>query len=496
MPNLLYLNTENTYSLPSGTLKANIDRDKIKTSIVHLGVTNFHRAHQAAYMQELIEKHHELNFGICGIDLLESDRKIYNILKDQDGLYTAIFKNTNGIHEYKIIDAIVEYFYGPENPLAAIERMAQPDIKIISLTIAEDGYHLNEITGEFNLTHPEVEQDILNKFNPKTVFGYLTQAFKLRKNRGIPGCTILSCDNIKKNGDTIKSSFFNYVAKTEPSLLPWLEQNTSFPNSMVDRITTVTSSEDIELLKKKYLIYDQWPVVCETFSSWIIEDKFLFDRPDWEKAGIQFVKNIEPFENMKLRILNAGHSILGILGTLHGYKYVHEVANDEDFVLFLNAFIDKEVANNLVGSSEQNIQSYKREVIQRFKNAHIKDRLSRICKESSSKIPLFILPTTQDQLAKKDHIENSAFLIAAWCKYYDGEDDQGNTYEIMDSLSNQLVRAAAKSHVKPEAFLEVSTIFGDLHKHQSLVDRFKYYTTKLRTLTIKESLQQLSSGRL
>ena len=496
MPSLLYLNSENTHSLPSSISKSKIDRDKIRTSISHIGVTSFHRAHQAVYMHELIDKHEELNFGICGIDLLESDRKTYNILKDQDGLYTAIFKNANGIFEYKVIGAIVEYFYGPENPLAAIERLAQPDIKIISLTIAEDGYHANEITGEFNLKHPEVEEDILNKFNPKTVFGYLTQAFKLRKNRGLAGCTILSCDNIKANGDTLRASFFNYVTKSEPSLLPWLKQNTSFPNSMVDRITTVTSPRDIDLLKKKQLIYDQWPVVCETFSSWIIEDNFLLDKPDWEKVGIRFVKNIEPFENRKLRVLNAGHSILGILGTLKGYKYVHEAANDEDFVIFLEGFIDNEVAHNLIGSSKQSIDSYKREVINRFKNTHINDRLSRICKESSSKIPLFILPTTIDQLGRNANIDKSAFILAAWCKYYDGIDDQGNPFEISDSLSIQLVRAATQAHIKPESFLEVESVFGNLNTNKVFVEKFTSYTKKLKTLTIHEGLHQFNNNTL
>ncbi|WP_158975957.1 mannitol dehydrogenase family protein [Cellulophaga sp. L1A9] len=496
MSNLLYLNTENSHSLANSILKPKIDRDKIKTGIAHIGLSNFHRAHQAYYIHELIEKHDELNFGICGIDLLESDRKIYNILKDQDGLYTLVTKNADGTQEYKIIASIIEYFYGPENPLAAIERLARPDIKIISLTIAEDGYHLNETTGEFNLTHPEVEEDSVSKFNPKTVFGYLTQVFKLRKDRGLPGCTILSCDNIKANGDTIKKSFYTYVEKTEPTLLPWLKENTSFPNSMVDRITTVTSNKDIELLKKTHHIYDQWPVVCEPFSKWIIEDDFIAGRPDWEKVGIQFVKKIEPFENTKLRILNAGHSILGILGALNGYKYVHEVANDEDFILFLENYIDTEVTPNLKNTDQYNLEAYKEEVIDRFKNPYIHDRLSRICKESSSKIPIFVFPTLTKQLSNQQSIEYATFVMAAWCKYYDGIDDFGKSFDISDSLSNQLIRTAALSHQNPQLFLEKNAIFKDLVVHDLFRKRFNYYLSKLRSLPIKECLVLMNKKML
>ncbi|MCR1026298.1 mannitol dehydrogenase family protein [Cellulophaga baltica] len=496
MPNLLYLNTENTNSLPNSILKSNVDRDKIKTGIAHIGLSNFHRAHQAYYMHELIEQHQELNFGICGIDLLESDRKIYNILKDQDGLYTLITKKANGTIDYKIISSIIEYFYGPENPLAAIERLARPDIKIISLTIAEDGYHLNETTGEFNLTHPQVKEDSLSKFNPKTVFGYLTQVFNLRKERGLPGCTILSCDNIQANGDTVKKSFFNYVEKTTPSLLPWLQENTSFPNSMVDRITTVTSAKDIELFKETYNIYDQWPVVSEPFSKWIIEDNFISGKPDWEKIDIQFVKDIEPFENAKLRILNAGHSILGILGTLNGYKYVHEVANDEDFISFLENYIKTEVTPSLQNTEQQNLKAYKKEVIDRFKNPHINDSLSRICKESSSKIPIFVFPTLLKQLSNQESIAHATFVMAAWCKYYDGVDDYGKTFDITDNLSNQLIRTAALSQQNPQLFLENNSLFKDLVHHDRFKERFEYYLSKLRSLSIKEGLVLMNTGKL
>lgn len=484
-----YLNAENLSSLPTNASIPSYDRDQIKTSILHIGVGNFHRSHQAYYIHELIDKYKELDYGICGVDLLESDRKIYNILKDQDGLYTLYTKEANGAHKAKIIGSIVEYFYGPENPLAVIERMASPEIKIISLTIAEDGYLLNEITGAFDINHPAVTEDIKNPFSPKTVFGYLMQSFKLRKLRNLPGCTILSCDNIKSNGDTMKQSLFNYVSKTEPDLLEWISENTTFPNTMVDRITPITNSKDISNLKEDFSIDDQWPVVCEPFSQWVIEDKFIHGKPDWEKVGVQYTQNIGPFENLKLRLLNASHTILGILGTLHGYKTVYETATDKDFMLFLKSFMDDEVTPTLTDSDKISIDKYKTSLVSRFQNPHINDQLFRICQESSAKIPVFILPTIKYQLQNGQNLKQAAFVIAAWAKYNDGVDDNENSYEIIDVMSGTLIRTAALSIQNPMKFIEIKSIFNDLSENEVFTSYYLDALSQLRKNKVKTCIQ-------
>ncbi|MFY0715312.1 mannitol dehydrogenase family protein [Seonamhaeicola sp. NFXS20] len=493
MSKSFYLNMENLKQLPPNVLKPLFNRDNIKTSILHIGVSNFHRSLQAFYTHELIERFNELNYGICGVDLLDTSRKIYNILKDQDGLYTLYIKEINGVHKAKVIGSIVEYFFGPENPMAVIEKMASPDIKIISLTIAEDGYHLNEITGEFDLNHPSVYEDLKNPLSPNTVFGYLTQAFKLRKLRGLPGCTILSCDNIKENGNTIKQSFFNYVSKVDPDLLPWLTKNTTFPNTMVDRITPITELRDIYSLKNEFLIEDQWPVVCESFSQWVIEDNFFDEKPAWDKVGVQFTKDIKPFERMKLRLLNASHTILGILGTLHGYKTVHEASIDNDFNTLLNSYMDKEVTATLEMQDIKTINDYKKNIISRFQNPYINDKLSRICQESSAKIPLFILPTIKDQLKGEKQIKIAAFIIAAWCKYNDGIDDQNNPYKIIDSLSGTLIRNAALSHQNPTKFLEITSVFGNLSENEIFRNHYLESLSLLRRKNVKDCVQELNS---
>ena len=484
------LNAENLDFLPAKVVVPSYDRDVIKTSVLHIGVGNFHRSHQAYYVNELIDKHKELNYGICGVDLLDSNRKMYNILKDQDGLYTVYIKEANGAHKAKIIGSIVEYFYGPENPLAVIERMASPDIKIISLTIAEDGYHLNEITGAFDINHPAVTEDIKDPFNPKTVFGYLTQSFKLRKLRNLSGCTVLSCDNIKSNGDTMRQSLLDYVSKVEPDLVTWIIDNTTFPNTMVDRINPITSSIDRNALKQDFAIDDQWPVIVEPYSQWVIENKFVHETPAWEQVGVQYTDAIGPFENLKLQLLNASHTILGILGSLHGYKTVYEAASDVDFLTFLQSFLDEEVSPTLVDSSAAAIDAYKKSILTRFQNSHINDQLFRICQESSAKVPLFILSTVKAQLLSNKKIKKAAFIIAAWSKYNDGIDDHGNSYEIIDTMSGTLIRTAALSIQNPMKFIEIKAIFDDLAQHTEFSNAYLAAVEKIRSREIKQCIME------
>ncbi|WP_025006769.1 mannitol dehydrogenase family protein [Marinilabilia salmonicolor] len=494
MKTSISLKQENLSRLLPNVKTPSYDRDKVKTSIVHIGVGNFHRSHEAFYTNELMEQSGVLDCGICGVGLLDHDRKIYNILKDQDGLYTLVTKELDGSLNARVIGSIVEYIFAPENPIAVIEKMADPDIKIISLTITEGGYNLNEGTGEFDFSNPVIVEDMKNPMSPKTVFGYLAQAMKLRMNCNSGGCTIQSCDNIQGNGDVAKKSFLNYVQKAEPELLPWIEENVSFPNAMVDRITPVTVAEDIEKLQEKFLIDDQWPVVCEPFIQWVIEDDFKAGRPEWEKVGVQFVENVVPFENMKLRLLNAGHSVLGMLGALHGYRTIDQAARDSDFKVFLRAFMDEEVTPTLGDLGDINLKKYKNSLIDRFRNIYIKDLIARICLESSAKFPIFLLPTIKAQLKNGGNFARAAFVVAAWCKYNDGIDENGNTYAIEDAMSNELIRAAALSHQNPIRFLEIEPVFGDLVNNKAFVDAFLSSLEKLRNKNVKDCVREINAG--
>lgn len=408
---------------------------------------------------------------------------------------TLVTKELDGSLSASVIGSIVEYIFAPENPIAVVEKMANSDIKIISLTITEGGYNLNEATGEFDFSNPVIVEDMKNPTSPKTVFGYLTQALKLRMLRGVGGCTIQSCDNIQGNGDVAKKALIKYVEKAEPELLSWVEENVSFPNAMVDRITPVTVASDIDNLKEQFMVEDQWPVVCEPFIQWVIEDQFSAGRPAWEKVGAQFVENVIPYENMKLRLLNAGHSVLGMLGALHGYKTIDEVAKDVDFHQFLRAFMDNEASATLGDLGDINLEEYKDNLISRFQNVYIKDLISRICLESSAKIPIFLLSTVRAQLKSGSSIERAAFIIAAWCRYNDGVDELGNNYPIEDAMSNELIRAAALSHQTPTRFLEIEQVFGDLANSEPFVEAFLKSLDMLRNNKVKDCVKQINSSQ-
>ncbi|SHG46358.1 mannitol 2-dehydrogenase [Salegentibacter echinorum] len=493
MKTSVVLNQENLSSVLSNVKVPNYNRDEIITSIVHIGVGNFHRSHQAYYTDMLMEQFGVTDCGICGIGLLDYDRKIYNILKDQDGLYTLMVKELDGTYSARVIGSIVEFIFAPENPLAVIEKIAHPDIKIVSLTITEGGYNLNEATGKFDFSNPVIIEDMKNPRSPKTVFGYLTQALKLRMERELGGITIQSCDNIQGNGDVAKKALTDYIKETEPDLLPWFEENVSFPNAMVDRITPVTVLEDKEILKEEFLIDDQWPVVSEPFIQWVIEDDFKAGRPVWEKVGAQFVENVIPFENMKLRLLNAGHTLLGMLGALYGYDTIDEAANDPDFEKFLVDFMDIEVTPTLGDLGEINLKDYKKSLVDRFQNIYIKDLISRICSESSAKVPIFLLPTIKDQITGKGNISRANFVVAAWCRYNDGVDENNKDYEIKDAMSDRLIRAAALSHKDPVEFLKIEPIFGDLIENKDFVESFTIALEKLREKGVKNCVQDINA---
>jgi mannitol 2-dehydrogenase len=317
----------------------------------------------------------------------------------------------------RVIGSIVEYLFAPENPNAVLEKMADPEVRIISLTITEGGYNMDSATEEFRMSDEAVQWDLNHPDRPKTVFGYLIRALKRRRNKGIPGLTILSCDNIQHNGEVCKNMLISYMREAEPGLTGWVEENTTFPNTMVDRITPLTTRADKDYLKDHFHIDDQWPVTCEPFIQWAVEENFANGRPLWQSLGVQFVKDVTPYEKMKIRLLNAGHSLLGFLGALYGYNTIDETVRGPLFNSFLRRFMDREVTPVLGKIEGIDLEDYKDLLIKRFSNPNIKDRLSRICSESSAKIPKFLLPTIQEQLNRGGSTQFGALVVASWYRY-------------------------------------------------------------------------------
>ena len=466
------LNNQNLFRFSDQVSIPKYNRSNIKTGIVHVGIGGFHRAHQAYYTDGLLHDESNKNWGICGVALLDFDTKIYNTLKTQDGLYTLIVKELDGALTKRIIGSIVEVLYAPENPKAVIDKMASEEVKIITLTITEGGYNYNEATGEFNFDNPLIKNDLENASSPKTIFGYLTQALKKRKENELKGLSIQSCDNIQGNGDVAKKMLLSYIKVAEPNLLQWVKANVSFPNSMVDRITPVTIDKDISNLKEVSGIDDSWPVVCEPFKQWVIEDNFLSGRPVWENVGAKFVPNVKPYEEMKLSLLNAGHSVLGILGAIKGYSTIDASVENDAIRTFLRIFMDNEVTPTLGDLQGVDLKNYKDSLIQRFGNTYIKDQIDRICSQSSVKIPIFILPTLKKQLKLGGSIDYASFIMAAWAIYSLGVDEDGNLLNVKDTMKDVLSNQAKIAKSNPKYFLEINDVFGDLKNAKSFVDNY------------------------
>lgn len=492
----LKLNNSNLSKISERVLVPNYDRNDIKTGIVHVGIGGFHRAHQALYTDLLLQNNNNKDWGICGVALLDFDTKIYNTLKEQDGLYTLIIKELDGTHTKQVIGSIVEYLFAPEDPVKVIEKMAHSDVKIITLTITEGGYNYNEVTKDFNFENPLIEHDLNNPQSPKTIYGYLTQALKLRKERGLKGCTIQSCDNIQENGHMIKNMLLSYVKKAQPNLVNWIKKNVSFPNAMVDRITPSTTQNDIDNLKKSSGINDAWPVVCEPFKQWVIEDNFIQGRPAWENVGAQFVTDVVPYEKMKLSLLNAGHSVLGILGALIGYKTIDQAVNNKNISTFLHLYMNVEVTPTLGNLEGLDLDLYKKTLLERFGNPNIKDQIERICSESSSKIPIFILPTVKAQLKNNGSVDLAAFIVAAWAIYSLGKNEKGETLIIKDANKLLLDVKANIASKKPAAFLELDTIFGNLKNSDIFKEAYLKAYNNITNNGVEKCLEEINSNSL
>lgn len=445
------------------------DRSKVKIGIVHFGVGAFHRVHQALYLDDLMNQGEALDFGICGIGVMPNDVKMRDALKAQDCLYTMVVKNPNGVYDARVIGSIVDYLFSPDDPQAVIDQMAHVNTKIVSLTITEGGYNFDHVTGEFDLTNPDIEHDLAD-FAPKTVFGLITAALQLRKERGLTPFTVQSCDNIQGNGDVAKKMFVAFAKAKDKSLGEWIHEYIAFPNSMVDRIAPVTTAEDIAMVKERFAIEDRFPSVCEPFYQWVIEEHFTQGRPAYEKVGAQLVADVEPYELMKLRLLNASHQALTYFGYLSGYRYAHEVCSDPEFVEFLLNYMDFEGTPTLHPVEGIDLYQYKRTLIERFANPEVRDTLARLCAESSDRIPKWLLPVVREQLEMESpQIRRSAAVVASWARYAEGLDEQGDPIEVVDRLKDELMAIAVKNNEDELAFIRNRSVFGDLIDNELFV---------------------------
>ncbi|MCK3684458.1 mannitol dehydrogenase family protein [Maribellus sp. YY47] len=477
---ILKLNQANLGQIATRISSPTYDRQKITSGIVHIGVGGFHRSHQAWYIHQLLEKYGVTDWGICGIGLRENDRKMYEVLKKQDFLYTLITRHPDEKIESSVVGAINDFILATDAPQAAIDKMAAAETKIVSLTITEGGYNFNPATGKFDFDHPDIQHDLAQPDAPKTVYGYLTAALRQRRANGLPPFTILSCDNIQHNGKMAREMVLTFTEQQDPELASWINEKVSFPNTMVDRITPVTTSDDSQYLQETHGISDEWPVTCEPFIQWVIEDDFCNGRPPLEKLGVQFVTDVSPYEKMKIRLLNAGHSVLGIPGAIHGHPTINACMEDRIFSTFMRRFMDLEATPVLDAVEGIDLEKYKDVLEERFTNPNIKDSVARICSESSAKLPKFLIPTVLENLNRGGSIRFATLVLAAWCYYCDKEVDRNKrALEIIDALHPQLHQAASDTENTPTAFLAQKDLFGDLIKNETFTDLYKSFVKEL-----------------
>ncbi|MCQ4122680.1 mannitol dehydrogenase family protein [Rhodococcus tibetensis] len=467
------------------------DRSRISVGIVHFGVGGFHRAHQAMYVDKLLRLGQAHEWGICGVGVLPGDRRMKDVLDAQDGLYTLALKHADGAWDVSVIGSIVDYLFAPDDAEAVIEKIAAESTKIVSLTITEGGYNFTHDTGEFDTENPDIVHDLHNGAVPRSTFGLIVEALARRRARGLPSPTIMSCDNIEGNGSVARKMFLAYAELKDPQLASWMRTETSFPNSMVDRITPGTTTEVTQSLSDRFGVDDQWPVAAEPFTSWVLEDAFVLGRPPFEQVGVQMVDDVAPYELMKLRLLNASHQALCYFGYLSGYRLVHDVARDPLFAQFLLSYMDDEATPTLRPVPGVDLDDYKRTLLERFSNPEIRDTVARLCAESSDRIPKWLLPVIQENLANGGPVRLSAAIVASWARYAEGIDENGDTIDVVDQLQDSLVPLARSQRTHPTAFIENRSVFGDLADHPRFVEAYLWALDSLHRAGARDTLESL-----
>lgn len=446
------------------------DRRRVTPGILHFGVGNFHRSHQAMYLDRLIRRGEADDWGIVGVGLLPRDARMGEVLRAQDFTYTLVERSADGTMAGTRIGSIIDYLHAPADPRAVLETLASPEIRIVSLTITEGGYNTSDVTGEFDLANPDIVADAASSA-PRTVFGVLAAGLRLRRERGVAPFTVVSCDNILGNGDVARRALVAFAGLAHGAeFADWIRDEVAFPNSMVDRITPVTTDAERELVRTAFGIDDAWPVVCEPFVQWVIEDRFTLGRPAWEEVGVQVVDDVEPYERMKLRLLNGSHQAMAYPGLLAGYDHVHEAVTDPRVRELVERYMRDEAAPTLAAVPGIDLAAYRSELMERFGNPFIRDTLRRLATDASDRVPKFLIPVARDRSAAGLASPAAAAVVAAWAAYARKALSSGAP---LDDRNHDLVAAAiSDAEAQPQRFLAHRDWFGDLADDEVFVAAF------------------------
>ncbi len=481
------------------------DRSQTLGKLAHIGVGGFNRSHLAVYLDDLLGMEAGGGWGEFGIGLLAGDKPTHLALTAQNHLYGLLLKDAAGM-SYRVIGSLVGHCLAQETPEAAIAAMSAKDCEIVSLTVTEGGYFLDDATGKFAENDPQIRRDLEPSAQPKTWPGYVAAAAERRMSRGGAPFTLMSCDNLQGNGHAARAALLAFAELKDARLRRWIEANVLFPNSMVDRITPRTTDADREAVARDFGVDDRALVVSEPFRQWVLEDTFAAGRPAWELAGAQMTADVAPYEAMKMRLLNGGHSALGYCAALLGIEYVSDALRDPLLRRLLSAFLAeaKPAVPPLPGID---LDEYAATIVERFANPRIRDQISRICSNGSAKIAKFLLPTARDLLAAGAQPRVIPLAIASWLRYLGGKDDQGAAIEIIEPdpelpgafLSECGRDAGAAVPGRSPGQFPGQCLFGDVAAiHPEFVESIKKSLLDFRSLgarrTIERALDQNHPG--
>ena len=449
------------------------DRSAVTTGIVHFGLGNFHRAHQAMYLDRLMSRGEALDWGICGVGVMPGDARMRDVMEAQDGLYTLVLKHADNTVDPRVIGSIHDYLFAPDDPGAVLDVMVAPTTRIVSLTVTEGGYGIDDETGQFRTTAPGPLHDAAHPDTPQTTFGFIVEALRRRRDAGIPPFTVMSCDNLPGNGRIARTAVVAQAQMSDPQLASWIDASVSFPNCMVDRITPVTTHADVDMVHRTWGIDDAWPVTCEPFVQWVLEDHFTLGRPPLEEVGVQMVEDVVPYELMKLRLLNASHQSLSHWGRLLHVERADVAASDADIAGVTRAFVEREALPTLRPVPGIDLPSYVDTLFERFANPAIADTTARLAQDASDRMPKFVLPTVRDNLAAGRPVAVGAAVVAAWALGEEGVAEDGSVIVLDDKRAEELSRRARLQHEGDDlAFISDPVVFGTLAQDPVFVGAF------------------------
>jgi mannitol 2-dehydrogenase len=463
-------------------------RSDLTPGIVHFGVGNFHRAHQAVYLDALFNLGEGHDWALVGAGVREADEAMRQKLSAQDWLTTVVEQEADASTAH-VTGAMIDYIQ-PGNSAAVIARLADPAIRIVSLTITEGGYYIDPASQKFDPTHPDIAWDAAHFDTPKTAFGLILAGLVKRRDAGIAPFTVMSCDNIPGNGHVTENAVAGLAALIDPALGQWIKSSVAFPNGMVDRITPATSERERTLLAEQFGIDDNWPVFCESFKQWVLEDNFPAGRPALEKVGVQFVPDVAPYEHMKIRILNGGHATIAYPAGLLDIHFVHEAMEHPLVAAFLKKVEADEIIPVVPPVPDTDLNAYFALCERRFANPKIGDTVRRLALDGSNRQPKFIIPTALDRIRDGLPVMGLALVSALWCRYCYGTTESGAAIAPNDPSWDRLTAQAHKARDNPKAWLEMGDIYGDLAKAPDFIAAF---TKALHSLWMQGTTRTLEA---